>query len=269
MAHAPLSGNSAVGSEPRDAGLKWGPNDFRFESLVVSEPPFGVRWRPATLATSIGLHAVVISTVIVVPILLHDSIPEPGNAVRTLFAIPAPATPLPPAPPAAAPVRASRVALTPSHPVDSSAPMAPTNIPGQTGPEEPGLYLGTDGEPGGARDGIPGGDLDGVIRVPPPAPPPPPAVIRIGGALVAPKLLHKVPPVYPEAAGLARLRGVVILEARVDVNGLVKDVKVLRGIPLLGDAALAAVRQWRYQPLLLNGAPTEFILTVTVNFTQG
>lgn len=129
------------------------------------------------------------------------------------------------------------------------------------------MDLGVEGGvPGGVEGGMPGGVLGGVVGGLPAAPPPPPKVIRIGGALVAPKLVHKVGPVYPEVAALARLRGVVILEAQVDVNGLVKEVKVLRGVPLLDEAALAAVRQWRYQPLLLNGVPTEFILTVTVNF---
>jgi protein TonB len=64
----------------------------------------------------------------------------------------------------------------------------------------------------------------------------------------------------------ARLKGVVLLEARVGVDGKVQEVRVLRGIPLLSEAALEAVRQWRYRPLLLNGAPVEFILTVTIGF---
>ena len=52
----------------------------------------------------------------------------------------------------------------------------------------------------------------------------------------------------------------------VDTRGRVVEVKVLRGAPLFDDAAIAAVKQWRYQPLLLNGVPTEFILTVTLKF---
>jgi len=58
----------------------------------------------------------------------------------------------------------------------------------------------------------------------------------------------------------------VILEARVDVNGRVTTATVLRGHPLFDEAAVTAVTQWRYRPLLLNGEPTEFILTVTVFF---
>ncbi len=99
-----------------------------------------------------------------------------------------------------------------------------------------------------------------------PAEAPPPTVVRIGGSIVAPKLVRQVKPAYPSVATQARVRGLVILEAQVDVHGAVKSLKVLRGPPLLEEAAMEAVRQWRYQPLLLNGEPREFILTVTVVF---
>jgi protein TonB len=59
----------------------------------------------------------------------------------------------------------------------------------------------------------------------------------------------------------------VILEATVDEAGLVTDVKVLRPILLLDQAAVKAVRQWRYAPLVLNGKPVPFILVVTLTFT--
>jgi TonB family protein len=58
----------------------------------------------------------------------------------------------------------------------------------------------------------------------------------------------------------------VILEAQVDTEGYVKSVTVLRGQPLFDEPAVAAVKQWRYQPLLFNGVPTGFILTVTLSF---
>jgi protein TonB len=59
---------------------------------------------------------------------------------------------------------------------------------------------------------------------------------------------------------------VVILQAVVDREGRVENVEILRSIPLLDSAAIAAVRQWRYSPLLLNGRPERFVLTVTVSF---
>lgn len=79
--------------------------------------------------------------------------------------------------------------------------------------------------------------------------------------------MHQVEPSYPALAQSARVQGVVILEATVDTSGRVQNVKLLRGIPLLNQSALDAVRRWRYSPLMLNGTPTPFILTVTVTFT--
>jgi protein TonB len=120
--------------------------------------------------------------------------------------------------------------------------------------------------PGGVEGGVPGGVVGGIVGGLPQASPPPRPRVRIGGSLIAPKLLKKVAPAYPELARQARVSGVVIMEAIVGVDGRVQSVKVLRGHPILDPSALEAVRQWRYQPLLLNGIPTEFILTVTLVF---
>lgn len=125
------------------------------------------------------------------------------------------------------------------------------------------------GVPGGVEGGVPGGVLGGVVGGLPLEPlpkAPPPRVVRVGGKMVAPELVRRVSPAYPELARLARVDGVVILEAQVDIRGRVKTVKVLRGQPLLDEAAIEAVKRWRYRPLLLNGVPTEFILTVTLMF---
>jgi protein TonB len=73
--------------------------------------------------------------------------------------------------------------------------------------------------------------------------------------------------VYPGLAVHARVRGVVILEAMVDKDGRVVEVKVLRSASLLlDDAAITAVRQWQYRPLILNGLPEPFFLTVVLTF---
>jgi TonB family protein len=91
-------------------------------------------------------------------------------------------------------------------------------------------------------------------------------VVRVGGNIRPPAKVHDVRPVYPAAALAANVQGVVILDAHVGVDGSVVEAKVLRSIPLLDDAAIEAVRQWRYAPTLLNGVPIEVIVTVTVNF---
>ena len=74
-------------------------------------------------------------------------------------------------------------------------------------------------------------------------------------------------PVYPAIAQSARVEGVVILEAVIDVQGRVESARILRSIPLLDQAALDAVRQWRFTAARLNGDAVPVVMTVTVNFT--
>jgi protein TonB len=80
------------------------------------------------------------------------------------------------------------------------------------------------------------------------------------------KTVH-VAPVYPAIAQSARVQGVVILEAVLDARGRVDSVRVLRSIPLLDQAAVDAVQQWRFTPALLNGQAVPVVMTVTVDFT--
>jgi protein TonB len=91
--------------------------------------------------------------------------------------------------------------------------------------------------------------------------------VRVGGLIKQPVKTKDVKPIYPAIAQSARVQGVVIIEAVIGTNGKVTDVRVLRGQPLLDQAALDAVKQWEYTPTLLNGVPTPVIMTVTVNFT--
>ncbi|MEX2271553.1 MAG: energy transducer TonB [Vicinamibacterales bacterium] len=93
------------------------------------------------------------------------------------------------------------------------------------------------------------------------------APVRVGGTIKTPTRIVDVKPVYPQVAQSARVQGMVILEALIDEFGAVADAKVLRGQPLLNEAAIEAVRQWRYSPTLLNGVPVPVIMTVTVTFT--
>jgi protein TonB len=151
--------------------------------------------------------------------------------------------------------------------MDDNAFVAPVEIPQEIMPEE-GLDLGVEGGvPGGVEGGVPGGVVGGVVGGLPDAPPPPPQkAIRVGGQIKEPKKLKHVNPEYPDIAKQARVQGVVILECTISPQGKVTDVKILRGIPLLDQAAVGAVRQWVYTPTLLNGVPVPVIMTVTVNF---
>jgi protein TonB len=135
------------------------------------------------------------------------------------------------------------------------------------------------GVPGGVPGGSPGGVIGGIISAAPVAapPPPPPKVevqkpkeiqrIRVGGNVQQAKLIYAPKPVYPPLAKQARIQGVVRLQAVIGVDGTIQNLQVLSGHPLLIPAALEAVRQWRYQPTLLNGEPVEVITQIDVNFT--
>jgi TonB family protein len=94
----------------------------------------------------------------------------------------------------------------------------------------------------------------------------PPPVIPIAAAGAEPKLVKKVDPVYPEKARQARVEGVVIVEATINPSGHVTNTRILRSIPLLDQAATAAVKQWIYEPAVVDGKPIAVSFTVTVRF---
>ena len=145
-----------------------------------------------------------------------------------------------------------------------------------SGPGVPG------GVPGGARDGVPGGLVDSIVNegarvvplvhppevinrepvrpAPPPVKPPRITVLRMATPL------HKVEPVYPALAKQARVSGTVELLGVLGTDGRIHELKVLRGHPLLINAALEAVRQWIFEPTLLNGQAVEVSAPITVNF---
>jgi len=240
---------------------------FRFTSLVLTEPEAARGRTSWTLAISLVAHAGLLLAIVVVPLLYYDVLP-PQDALRTFFVTPLEVAPPPPPPPPPAPGPRSAARATTRPPTVISSFVAPIEMPDEIKPEE-SLDIGVvGGVPGGVEGGVPGGVVGGVVGGLPTEPPPPPKVVRIGGQIVAPKLVHRVAPVYPELAVASRLSAIVILECRVDTRGYVRSATVLRGHQLLDEAATDAVKQWRYQPLLLNGEPTEFILTVTIVFNM-
>ncbi len=142
------------------------------------------------------------------------------------------------------------------------------NVYADGGPKE-GIKQGVQGgvaggETGGVKDGVRGGATGGVasgvqaktIRV------------RIGGEVQAPKLIEKVPPVYPAKAKAAGIEGTVMLHAIIGMEGNPLSLRVMNKQidPDLARAAVEAVSKWRYRPTLLNGEPIEVDTTIMVNF---
>jgi TonB family protein len=91
--------------------------------------------------------------------------------------------------------------------------------------------------------------------------------VRISAGVAQGLLVKKVPPSYPEDARQSRIQGQVVLKALIDTNGDVADLDLISGHPALAPAAIAAVKQWKYKPYLLNGQPVNAETQITVNFT--
>ena len=138
-------------------------------------------------------------------------------------------------------------------------------------PDTAGVVGGV-GVPGGSLGGVIGGVVGGVPSAAPPPPPPPKKAapsgpVRVGGKVQEANLIHKVMPVYPPLAKSARVQGTVEFTAIIGKDGAIRELKLVRGHPLLVNAAKQAVEQWRYKPTMLNGEPVDVITDIVVNFT--
>jgi TonB family protein len=93
-------------------------------------------------------------------------------------------------------------------------------------------------------------------------------IVMIGELIQPPVPVFQSQPVYPAEARKARVVGIVILKTVIDTTGVVRDVEVVRGLPMgLSEAAVEAVRQWRYNPATLDSRPVPVYLTITVRFS--
>jgi protein TonB len=92
--------------------------------------------------------------------------------------------------------------------------------------------------------------------------------VRIGGDVKEPRLISSVLPVYPLGARQSGVEGDVIVSTTIDKNGSVVGMKVLSGPPMLRQAALDALRRWRYEPSRLNGQPVAVEMQVTIKFRR-
>jgi protein TonB len=218
---------------------------------------------------------VFIGIAVLVPMIYFDVLPK--TTLTSFLVAPPPPPPPPPPPQAAPPVKV--VKIIPRQ-FDAGRLMAPKSIPREIAvikEEELPPPSSSVGVVGGMAGGMAGGVLGGIIgSVPMAAPPPPPppvkqaaAVqrIRVGGNVQQAKLVRQPKPAYPPLAKQARIQGVVHLQAIISKDGTIQKLEVIGGHPLLVPAALEAVKQWVYQPTLLNGEPVEVITQIDVNFT--
>jgi protein TonB len=233
-------------------------------------------WKRAAIPCAYIGEVLLVGAMAIVPLIYTEALPK-AVWMEVLWT-PSP----PPPPPSSMGTQASRRAArgVSSDKILKAPPSVPNTIAHiHDEPLPPAQFPSTSiGVPGGIYDGQSNAVLDPVLRnilrnaTPQPPPPQtsnpaPPLRIRVGGIVSAARLIYQPKPEYPELARMTRTEGAVEFEAVIGKDGTIEELKVLRGHPLLVKAALEAVRQWRYQPTLLNGEPIEVVTEITVTFT--
>ena len=240
-----------------------------FEEMVVSSQTNKKTNKPLTVLISTVIQLSLVGILILIPLIYTEALPK--AMLSTMLVAPPP--PPPPPPP---PVQQQIVKVKPQvHLMQNNQLIAPKVIPKELkqikeeAEPDPNMMGMQGGVPGGVAGGSMGGVLGGVIGGAGGAPPPPKPTTRIkqGGAVTAASLINRVQPVYPPLARQTRVSGTVRLHAIISKDGSVQQLEVLQGHPLLVQAALDAVRQWRYRPTLLNGEPVEVDTTIDVIFS--
>lgn len=238
-----------------------------FDYMLESSPVKRSRQNPWTYFVSLGVQCVILGVMVLIPLLYTEALPKQ----EMLGWLVAPPPPPPPPPPAAQqPVkRIKRVSM-----MEAGKLRAPRAIPKEIAiiKEEPlPVDEGAMGVVGGVPGGVPGGQMGGVLggvlgglAVPPP--PEAPKRIRVSTGVQEAKLIRKVLPTFPSIARTARITGVVQLEAIIARDGSIQNLRVVDGHPLLSQAAVEAVSQWRYEPTLLNNEPVEVVTLINVVF---
>jgi len=224
---------------------------------------------------SLLAHLLVIGALVVVPLLLADANLPKTQVTNVLIITPPLPTPPPPPPPPLGRRRGSGSSKSAKEneivkpPVYFGRLVAPIEVP-VTIDEDEGSDFGVEGGvpwgvlggvEGGVEGGVVGGVLGGVLDGAPPSEQP----FFVSGKKV-PRLIKQVKPEYPPEAFASRLQAVVIVEAMTDIYGRVSRARIISGHPVFHAAALAAVRQWLYDPYIVDGVPRPIYFTVSITF---
>lgn len=215
------------------------------------------------VAGSLLLQAALLTTLILIPYLYPEALPVRFLSVPLLAPPPAPAPAVVAQRTSGAPVAHPEMLLRLTAP-----PRIPTKIPPIVDAVPPSLNIGA--EPGADRGNGPAGAI-----LPGLAPPPAPRVeaekphrpTRVSAGVAAGQLIAPIRPVYPVIARETHTEGTVVVEATISTAGRIENARVVSGPPLLVHAAEEAVREARYKPFLLNGAPVEVETTIRIVFS--
>jgi periplasmic protein TonB len=253
-------------------------NDVFLNALLEMPTTHQAHRSPLEWAGAMALHLVIVAALIIVPLYTTGTIHLSEYHETPLVAPPPPLAP--PPPPAGGPVAPQITRPKAKLNYTMQKLTAPTAIPkrvssGSEGAADAAPELG--GVLGGVPGGVVGGQIGGVVGgvlggtgtaapTPPPQPKPVQKIVRVGSNLKAPRQTYSVDPPYPPLARAAHLSGTVVVEAVIDEPGNVVQARAVSGHPLLIDAALKAVVQWKYAPTTLNGQPVSVVLQVQVHF---
>jgi protein TonB len=238
------------------------------DSLVESGGKLKTK-RGATTIIAFILEVLFLFVLVLLPLIFTEALPT--KQLMTMLTAPPPPPP-PPPPPAAAPVIVKKIQSE----LDNGQLRTPTAIPKKIQmikEDEPPPSTGPAGVVGGVPGGVPGGAMGGVLgsvmsSVPTAVPKAAtPQRVRVSQGVSQGLLVHKVQPQYPPLARQARIQGVVVLQALIGKDGTITNLHVVSGHPMLTNAALEAVKEWKYKPYFLNGEPVEVETTINVNFT--
>jgi protein TonB len=216
-----------------------------------------------TVPISIGLHLAALLLFLIIPLTANMVLPDPAAHLPDYMRV----APMPPPPPVE---RVRPPTAAPAPDATTNPALAPTTAPPAITPEAPlpgvpdvGAISGV-----GGSGSAPLGELITTrpAVVPPPEPSRPVSQVRVADLPVTPKKIVDARPIYPEVARAARVEGTVIMEAVLDTGGRVTQLRVLRSVPMLDQAAIDAVRQWRYTPSLYGGHPVSVLMTITMRF---
>ncbi|HZP33589.1 MAG TPA: TonB family protein [Candidatus Acidoferrales bacterium] len=246
-----------------------------FSDAFLSPNLLGSPSHKRTLATSIAVHVSLLVVILSLSLWFTNTLDLRTYTVTLLVAPPPPSAPSPPPKVAAAAQAAQsrRVLMV------KGKLFMPTAIPKQVAMlKEAPLPPETDAEgvfggvPGGVTGGVLGGILEGIRPPEPPAAPraeaaeKPRGPVPVGGNVQPPRILYQTNPEYPLLARQAGIQGEVIVSAVIDSSGKVVDMKVVSGPPLLYDAAMKALANWKFEPTYLNGEPVPIKWNVSVHF---
>jgi len=234
------------------------------DSLFESSGKLAQR-NPWTTAFSLSVQMLAAAFLVLLPLIYTEALPK--QQLLSFLEAPVP-------PPASAPA-AARIARSakPDSELDHGVLRPPAEIPKTITPirdEEtpPSDAASLPGVPGGVPHGDPNSVIAKLIPNPPPALPKVAAQkIRVSSGVAQGLLVHEVRPQYPLLARQARIQGTVVLQAVIGKDGTVQNLHVLSGHPMLTQAAIEAVKQWRYKPYYLNGEPVEVDTQINVTFT--